>query len=481
MLWSLVRILLFIAAVTVAAFVTAFLVEAGGEVRVAFAGREYTFEPLVAIIGILLLMVAIWLAVRLFGLLVAVFRFFNGDETAITRYLTRNRRKKGFDALTESLAALAAGDGQEALRKALRAERYLDHNALTLLVSAEAAELAGDRKQAIEHYKQLVTDDRTRFAGIVGLMRQKLAEGDRETALKLAEKAFALNPRHAPTLETLFELRVAKGDWAGARKVIEAMVRANVLPRDVARRREAVVALADARALLEAGEVEEAKQAVLHANTLAPDFVPAAQLAAEMLVLDGNTRAATKILKRAWAANPHPDLAKAFAEIEPGESPEQRLKRFQQLIRQNPDHPESRLLEAELLLAVEDFPAARRALGKLAERHPTARALAIMAAIEKGEGADEKVVRAWLAKAVSAPRGPQWVCEKCGKVHAEWVPRCEQCGAFDSLAWMEPPAEAEAARLPVAPAAVAKVIEADTPSAPVEEAVTAAVGEETKE
>ena len=55
------------------------------------------------------------------------------------------------------------------------------------------------------------------------------------------------------------------------------------------------------------------------------------------------------------------------------------------------------MLKAELALAAEDFPAARRALGDLATEHPTARSLTLMAAIERGEGASDAVVRAWLA------------------------------------------------------------------------------------
>ena len=41
------------------------------------------------------------------------------------------------------------------------------------------------------------------------------------------------------------------------------------------------------------------------------------------------------------------------------------------------------------------------------------RALTIMAAIERGEGSSDEVVRGWLTKALPAPRGPQWVCDKC--------------------------------------------------------------------
>jgi HemY protein len=99
---------------------------------------------------------------------------------------------------------------------------------------------------------------------------------------------------------------------------------------------------------------------------------------------------------------------------------------------------ESRLLEAELALAAEDFPAARKALGELAETEPTTRSLALMAAIERGQGAPDAVVRGWLAKALNASRGPQWVCGKCTHIHAAWAPVCENCGAFDTLDWQTP-------------------------------------------
>jgi HemY protein len=96
------------------------------------------------------------------------------------------------------------------------------------------------------------------------------------------------------------------------------------------------------------------------------------------------------------------------------------------------------MLLAELNISAEDFPAARRALGDLPTRHPTARSLAIMAAVERGEGADDSVVRGWLARALTAPRGPQWCCDKCQNIHASWGPVCDNCGGFDTLSWREP-------------------------------------------
>ncbi|MGB7317746.1 MAG: heme biosynthesis protein HemY, partial [Planktotalea sp.] len=123
----------------------------------------------------------------------------------------------------------------------------------------------------------------------------------------------------------------------------------------------------------------------------------------------------------------------------PDETPEQHIKRFAKLTKSNADHVETKMLNAELFIAAEDFPSARRALGDLVDNAPDARALTIMAAIERGEGSSDAVVKGWLARALSAPRGPQWVCDACNNIHSEWVPVCKNCASFDTLSWKSPP------------------------------------------
>ncbi len=443
MIWSLVKIILFVTLVAVLTFGTAFIIDAGGEVRISIATVEFTLTPLAGMIGILLILAAGWIAFRLAGLLVAVFRFFNGDETAISRYFDRNRERRGFEALADGLIALASGEGRLAMAKATKAEKYLARPELTLLISAQAAEMSGETSKAQGFYRQLLADDRTRFVGVQGILKQKLAEGDTETALKLAEKAFALRPRHEKTMDLLFSLQSEKADWKGARETLSAKLKARALPKDVHTRRDAVLALAEAREKIEAGEIEAGKEAALTANRLSPDLIPAAALASEMHMVNGSTRNANKVLKKAWAAQPHPDLAAAFAEIAPDETPAERLARFQPLLKVKPDDPESRLLAGELSIVAEDFPAARKAMGDLAETTPTTRSLTMMAAIERGEGAPDNVVRGWLTKALDASRGPQWVCSSCHNIHGNWQPICESCAGFDTLAWETPPASSE--------------------------------------
>lgn len=439
MLWSLIKIIGFVAVIAVIAWAGAYLLDSSGGVQITVMGTEYNFGPFESVVALLVLMVFVWVLLKAFTLLVATWRFINGDETSLSRYFDRNRERKGFDALSEGLMALASGEGDVALAKAARADKYLKKPALTNLLTAQAAELAGDHRKAEDTYWKLVEDERTRFVGVRGLMKQKLAEGDTETALKLAEKAFALKPRHSETGDLLLRMQAESEDWTGARNTLNAKLKHGQLPRDVHKRRDAVLALSEAKDIVQEGTTIEMREAAIEANRLSPDLIPAAVLAARSYVEQKQPKYAARVLKKAWTAQPHPDLAAAFGAIEPEETPQERLKRFTTITRVDPSHPETRMLLAELHIANEDFPEARRALGDLVETTPTARSVTLMAAIERGEGASDTIVKGWLARALTVSRGPQWICDNCHHIHSEWTPVCENCKSFDTLSWKQPP------------------------------------------
>ena len=443
MLWTLSKVVIFLSLVLAAAFGVEYLIDSSDNVQIVLLGTKYTLSPLMAVLALVLLLFGTWIVFKLAGLLVAVLRFINGDETAMSRYFDRNRERKGYNALTDGMMALASGENDTAISKAKAAERYLGKPEVTTLLTAQAAEAAGDTKTAEGAYKALLANDNTRFVGVRGLMKQKLEAGDTKTALRLAEKAFALKPRHGETQDTLLQLQASDEDWAGARETLTAKMKSGALPRDVHKRRSAVLSIAQSRDALAEGQTEAARSSALEANRLSPDLVPGAVLAARMHV-DGNAPGkAASILKAAWKKNPHPDLAAAFADIKPDEDANDRVKRFKALINQAPKHAESRMLATELHLAAEDYDKAREALGDLTETDPSTRAFTLLAVIERAEGADDTVVRACLARAASASRGPSWVCDNCGTVHGTWGPICEECEGFDTLAWKEPKGAAD--------------------------------------
>lgn len=440
MIWSVTKIIIFIGIVVAASFGAVYLLELDAGLTLNTGTQEFVLTPIKSAIALVLLIISIWLLLKLASFLVALLRFINGDETAISRYFDRNRQEKGYRALSEGMMALASGEGDLALTKAGKAERYLRKPALTNLLTAQAAEMAGNRKKAEEVYKRLLNNEKTRFVGVRGIMKQKLSDGDTETALKLAKSAFALKPRHVETQDTLLQLQAKHEDWKGARETLRNKLKYGSMPRDLHKRRDAVLALTEAMAAREEDNEDEANTFAIEANRLSPDLIPAAAMAARAFIAQGNKRKAGAIVRKTWGVSPHPDLAAAFAEMEPNETPKARLKRFGKLFKLQPNHRESKLVEAELHISGEDFPAARRAVSKLVEEEPDARSLTIMAAVERGEGAPDAVVKGWLARALSAPRGPQWVCDVCQHIHAEWRAICENCGTFDSLSWRSPPA-----------------------------------------
>lgn len=439
MLWLIIKIFVFFVLVAGVIWGAWYVLDMEGGVTVQAAGIEVVLTPIMSVLALVALVIAVWLVLKLAGLLVALLKFINGDETALSRYFDRNRERKGFQALSDGMMALASGEGRVALAKAAKAEKFLDRPDLTNLLTAQAAEMSGDRKKAEEVYRRLLTNESTRFVGVRGIMRQKLEDGDTDTAKKLAEKALSIKPRHQETQDVLLKLQAQAEDWAGARDTLKLKLKYGSMPRDLHKRRDAVLALSEAKGVLDEGNDIAAREAAIEANRMSPDLVPAAVLAAKGFVAQGKPKYAVRLLKKAWTAQPHPDLAAAFAAIAPDETPQARLKRFEQLTKLRPEDRETKLLQAELLIAAEDFPAARRALGDLAQNAPDSRALTIMAAIERGEGASDAVVKGCLARALSAPRGPQWVCDNCHNIHSEWVPVCTNCQAFDTLTWQAPP------------------------------------------
>ena len=74
----------------------------------------------------------------------------------------------------------------------------------------------------------------------------------------------------------------------------------------------------------------------MEAVKLAPTLVPAATLAAKFMSESNQARRAMRIVETAWAAQPHPDLADAYAHIRLGDSAVQRLSRVEALAAKSP-------------------------------------------------------------------------------------------------------------------------------------------------
>jgi len=98
MLWSLIKILVFVALVVAAAFGAGQLMEMDGGIRITMGGSEYNLNALRSVLLIIVLVAVVWLAFKILGFVVAILKFINGDETAISRYFNRNRERRAVRA-----------------------------------------------------------------------------------------------------------------------------------------------------------------------------------------------------------------------------------------------------------------------------------------------------------------------------------------------------------------------------------------------
>lgn len=332
---------------------------------------------------------------------------------------TRHSRHKGELATTRALVALAAADPTNARREAGRARRLLGDTPQTLLLTAEAARLAGRDGEATEALSALAKHEHASFLGLRGQLRQAVARSDWKAAGEIAAKAEAAYPGAAWLREERTRLAIRSEDWIGAMR----------LTQDDAAKAALATAAAEAdkdpsRALALARQAWEADASL----------APAAIAYARKLREAGEGRRAERVLADTWAIRPHPDLADFVLNL--GVNPKEKLREAARLAATNPDHPELHLLLARASLAAGLIPDARReAEAARAAGLNQRRLFLLMARIEETEGGHPEAAAAALRQAAEADPDPIWRCTQCHTPSTSWHAACPACLTPGALAW----------------------------------------------
>ncbi len=345
---------------------------------------------------------------------------------------TRRSRRKGDLATTRALVALAAADPASARKEAGRARRLLGDTPQTLLLSAEAARLAGREEDATEALSALAGHEHASFLGLRGQLRQAIAKSDWQAAGELAAKAEAAYPGAAWLREERTRLAIRNDDWVGAMRIANDGV--------------AKAALGTAAAEAEADPtrgLDLARQAWESDASLAP----AALAYARKLHASGDDRRAERVIADTWATRPHPDLA-AFV-LGSGGHPRDVLRSAGKLAATNPDNAESHLLLARASLKGGLIAEARREAKAAQETGLNQRRLfRLMAEIEETEGGHPEAVSAALRQAAEAEPDPVWRCSHCHAPAANWHAACPVCLTPGGLLWSSHTAGAAVPGLP---------------------------------
>jgi HemY protein len=166
--------------------------------------------------------------------------------------------------------------------------------------------------------------------------------------------------------------------------------------------------------------------------------VPAVALTARLLIRKGGARKAAKIIETAWRLAPHPELAKLYLDLRPGDSSADRLARARILAKLSPRDPESRIALASAAITACDYKSAREAMLPMIEgdARPTVRVCLLMAEIEEAEHGETGYAREWLGRASRAPRDECWIAD--GVMSEQWLPASPVTGKLDAFVWRRP-------------------------------------------
>ncbi|MDN5005907.1 heme biosynthesis protein HemY [Bradyrhizobium sp. GCM10027634] len=425
------RIVLFLVLIALAGAGAAWVADQPGNVVLTWGG--WRASPSIPVFVLCLGIFAV-LIVLLWSILTAIWR----TPGRIRRRRREKRHARGRHAITHGLLAIGHGDTALARRHAEAARRHAADDPLALLLHAQSAQLDGNRDEAQRVFRAMAEREDTRLLGLRGLFIEAQRADDAVGAVMIAEEAIKLSPSSTWASHAVLGFRCARGDWSGALAILDSNLSAGLIDKQAYRRQRGV--LLTARALeLETMDRDVARESVMEAVKLAPTLVPAAVLAAKFESEAHQVRRAMKLVEAAWLANPHPDLADAYAHVKLGDAARQRLQRVETLAAKTPadkpGHVEGQLAIARAAIDASEFARAREVLAPYVN-DPTQRVALLMAELERAEHGDGGRARAWTLRAVRARHDPAWTAD--GYVSDRWRPVSPVTGRLDAFQWQTP-------------------------------------------
>ncbi|HVV41221.1 MAG TPA: heme biosynthesis HemY N-terminal domain-containing protein [Nitrobacter sp.] len=422
-----IRIILFLVLIALAASGAAWIADQPGDIALTWSGWrvETTLPVVVLALGLVgLAAILAWAIVR--GLWRAPERIRRGRR--------ERRHAKGRHAITQGLLAIGHGDPDAARRHAEMARRHAAEDPLTLLLHAQSAQLDGNRDGAQRAFRAMAERPDTRLLGLRGLFIEAQRANDAAAAAAIAEEAFKASPSSPWASQAVLGFRCAQNDWTGALGILDNNLASGLIDKATYRRQRGV--LLTARALeLESSDRDLSRATIMDAIKLVPTLIPAAVLASKFESEAHQVRRAMRLLEAAWLAQPHPDIADAYAHVKLGDSARQRLVRAEALAAKAPGHLESALAVARAAIDASEFARAREALAPFVAA-PTQRVAMLMAEIERSEHGDSGRARAWTLRAVRAAHDPVWTAD--GYVSDRWRPVSPVTGRLDAFQWQTP-------------------------------------------
>ncbi|MER0237209.1 heme biosynthesis HemY N-terminal domain-containing protein [Fulvimarina sp. MAC8] len=356
---------------------------------------------------------------------------------ALSSWSSSRRHSKGHNYLSRGVLAAGAGNATLARQmiKKSRGRIGRDDKAILGFLDAQTALIEGDHQRAVSIFRDMESDPDTKLLALRGLYLEAKRVDDESAQEYYAERALRIAPNLPWAAEAVLERKSSSHDWDGALRVLEAQRSIDMLGEKDAKRIRAILLTAKAKDKVDA-DPKTARSTARSAQKIAPDFVPAALVAANAALRVNDTRRAMRYLEATWVNAPHPDIAEAYVNAKAGDSAKDRLRRAQKLKSLYEKHPESDIAVARAALDAGEYDLARSSALDAAQKRPTESVYLLLADIEEEQSGEVGRIREWLAKAITAPRDPVWMAD--GVILDEWQPISPVTRKLGVVEWKSP-------------------------------------------
>jgi HemY protein len=181
------RTAIFFVILALAALGIAWFADRPGEIVMIWQGWRISTSLMVAAVALIALIV---IAIMFWSVLRYVLR----SPQRVADYFEERKQLRGWRSLSRGLIAVGTGNIALAKRSAGEAQKLLAAEPLTLLLSAQAAQLSGDAGGAESNFRNMLEHEETKLLGLHGLYVEAQRRGDPVAALAFAEEAARADP-----------------------------------------------------------------------------------------------------------------------------------------------------------------------------------------------------------------------------------------------------------------------------------------------
>ena len=433
-----IKTLWFFVKIAVLIYCAVWLVGQEGRIAFGFLGYDIETQTGLFFLGIIALFSLLFLVLRMVQMILH-------SPKALSVYQDKRKEKIGYGKITQGLAAIAAGDADQASDSTKAAQKYFkeNDNSLLLLLQAQTARLRGEEALAQTHFETMLKDKNAMFLGLRGLIKSSINVDDHEKALNYAHKALKKHPSQAWILELVYDLEIKNRHWVEALKLGKKLEKNNIV--DAGKLLSDRIAIHLMRYDYDKVTTSPAKAAynLKLAYKIDPAFVPTITRYAEFYQEQGKPKKAIALISEAWKVSPHPELAVLWQDLYKSKSKEDTTKKLahaQKLIEFKPNAVESYVAVAHCAIDLGYWGEAKAHLMSAEKIALTHEIIELKYLVEKNITHSED--SNWLQNDADTVPAKRWVCMRTGRVYNHWSAIVMPQDCFNTMKWDYPIAQA---------------------------------------